>query len=206
VTPERRAVRPPESRRASTPVLVVLAGRPGVGKSYVARRLAARTGAVWLRVDTLEAAMLSAGLERSPETGLAAYLGVRDQAREMLSVGQSVIIDAVNGIDEARAMWRELARTCSVRLRTIDVTCPDPVEHRRRVEDRPAPTPPLEKPTWDEVRAREYQPWTEPVLSVDTTGDPETVLAGILRYLDAAPRRTRGGRPTARTPSRSRAA
>ncbi len=116
------------------PGLIVLAGLPGSGKSTIARLIAMRTGAVWLRVDTLEAAMLAAGISRSFETGLAAYIGIRDQARDHLALGRWVIVDAVNGVEEARKMWNDLSAEISVDKWVVELVCSDPVEHRRRVE------------------------------------------------------------------------
>ena len=195
----RRARRRPPSSRDRTPGLIVLAGLPGTGKSTIARALAHRLRAVWLRVDTLEAAMLEAGLPRSFETGLAAYLGVRDQAREHLRLGRLVLVDAVNGVDEAREMWTDLSREAAVPKWVVELICPDPIEHRRRLESRPPPTPPLPKPTWEEVQVREYLPWREPVLRVDTSLPLSENLLRILRYLRAAPSSEGEGRRPARS-------
>jgi predicted kinase len=173
--------------------LIVLAGLPGAGKSTVAALVADRLGAVWLRVDTLEASMLRAGLPRSFETGLAAYIVARDVAREQLGLRHDVVIDAVNGVEEARQMWRELARECAADRYVLEVVCPDPAEHRRRVESRPAPTPPLPAPTWEEVLQREYLPWREPTLSLDGRRPPEENLRRVRAYL----RRGRAGGPSA---------
>jgi hypothetical protein len=151
----------------------------------MARLLAQRTGAVWLRVDTLEAAMLQAGLPLSYETGLAAYVGVRDQAREQLNVGRWVIIDAVNGVEDARSMWRDLSEELSVDRWVVELVCTNPSEHRTRVESRRPQTPPLPKPTWEEVRLREYVAWREPVLTLDPTLPIDDNLARILEYIEA---------------------
>jgi predicted kinase len=169
-------------RMASPARLVVFAGLPGVGKSTLAKALAERWGAVWLRVDTVEAAILKSGLKQSYESGLAAYIAVRDIAAEQLRSGRSVVIDAVNAVEEAREMWRELSGELHVPRYTIQVTCSDVSEHRRRVESRSPHTPPLPLPTWEEVVHREYLPWHEPVLSIEGTDPPQQSLERILDY------------------------
>jgi predicted kinase len=171
------------------PKLVVFAGLPGVGKSTLARGVAARLGAMWLRVDLIEAALLKSGIAQSFETGLAAYVAVQDIAAEHLRLGHDVVIDAVNGVEPARAMWRDLARDGPADRYTILVTCSDPAEHRSRVESRTAPTPPLPAPTWKEVVEREMQSWNEPVLTVDGVDPPEDNIEKILAYCRSAVRR-----------------
>src|SRR5208282_142421 len=173
---------------ALPPKLVVFAGLPGTGKSTLARTVAGRLDAVWLRVDTLEAALLKAGLTKSFETGLAAYIGVRDIAAEQLESGRSVVIDAVNGVEPARRMWRELSETFGATRYVVEVTCSDLVAHRARVESRAGQTPPLPSPTWDEVVHREYQRWGEPLLSVDGMNSPEQNIRRILEYCSTTAR------------------
>jgi predicted kinase len=175
----------PARGQGRSPVLVVFAGLPGVGKSTLAERLATELGGAWLRVDSVEASLLAAGIPISFETGLAAYIVVQRLARENLRLGRPVVVDAVNGVEPARRMWEDVARELGVRRTVIEVVCSDPAEHRRRVERRPDPTPPLPPPTWDEVRHREYVPWTEPVLTVDGLRPVEENLARIREYLAA---------------------
>lgn len=165
------------------PRLVVLSGLPGTGKSTLARLLADRLGAIWLRVDLIEASLLRAKIPQSFETGLSAYLVAQDIAREHLKLHRDVIIDAVNGVEPARRMWRSLARECNASRFVVEVTCPDPGEHRRRVQSRRGPTPPLPKPTWEEVVQREYQPWKERVLSIDGVNDPVENVTRVVDYL-----------------------
>jgi predicted kinase len=162
------------------PFLLAFGGLPGVGKSTLAREVARRTSAVWLRVDAAEAAMLEAGLTRSFETGVAAYLVARNVGAEQLQIGRDVVVDAVNGVEEARATWRDLARDSGARLLFVEVTCSDRDEHRRRVESRATATPPLPVTTWAELSQWEYQPWKDPVLSIDTIRPPSECVARIL--------------------------
>ena len=48
------------------------------------------------------------------------------------------------------------------------MVCSDPEEHRRRVETRGTDVAGLVKPAWDDVVAREYEPWTRRRLVVDS--------------------------------------
>lgn len=41
-------------------MLLIFGGLPGTGKSTIARLLAARLGAVWLRIDSIEQALILA--------------------------------------------------------------------------------------------------------------------------------------------------
>lgn len=138
---------------------------------------------MWLRVDTIEAALLKAGLSQSFETGLAAYVAARDIASEQLRLGLTVVIDAVNGVQEARQMWRDLAREWNVPIRVVEVRCTDLAEHRKRVESRTVKTAPLPAPNWEEVVHREYLPWPEPVLSVNGAAPVDQNVQLILSNL-----------------------
>ena len=41
------------------------------------------------------------------ETGLAAYLVAEVVARESLTLGHTVVVDAANYVEQARQMWRD---------------------------------------------------------------------------------------------------
>lgn len=178
---------PPSRPRPRRPKLVVFAGLPGVGKSTLARAAAVPLDAVLLRVDRVEAALLSAGIARSFETGLAAYLAVAEVARDHLGFRRTTIVDAVNGVEEARRLWRELAEEFGADRYVVEVVVPDAVEHRRRVETRAPPTPPLPTPSWDDVVRRTYVPWDEPVLTVEGTRPVRENLVRIVRYVVRTP-------------------
>lgn len=139
-------------------VLHVLGGLPGCGKSTLARALAGRVGAVWLRVDTIEQSIRDAG---GTFVGPEGYLVAAAVARDNLADGRDVVVDAVNPLPVTREGFREAARSAGARLHEIEVHCSDPAEHRRRVEHRLAEVPGLRLPTWDEVVAREFVPWPE---------------------------------------------
>ncbi len=170
----------------STGTLVEFGGLPGTGKSTLAGWLAGKTGAVWLRIDEIEGAMRRNGL--TPEqTGVAAYSVAHDVAAGHLRRGLTVIADAVNPVSEARLGWRDLAASAGAAHVVIETVCPDRAEHRRRVETRVSDLAGWVYPTWGEVElaARDYQPRTDPRLTVNTTRPVEGSYRAIRTHLPA---------------------
>lgn len=166
--------------------LIVFGGLPGTGKSTLARELSSRRGCPLLRVDEIEAALWRAGISREQPTGLAAYLLAETIAENCLRVGGEVIVDAVNPVEEARETWRELAGRTGASLRFVEVVCSDLVEHRRRVRERSADIEGQRVPSWEQVRARHYQPWRDPRLILDSNLPAQTCQSNLDAYLSEA--------------------
>jgi len=150
-------------------VLVVFSGLPGVGKTTVARALAARLGAVYLRVDTVEQAMRAAGLAG---VGAAGYGVAQAVGEDNLRLGSSVVVDCVNPVRESREGLRLVAERVGVRLADVHLVCLDAVEHRRRVEGRVADIAGHVLPTWESVTRSEFEPWDDGVLVLNTAALP----------------------------------
>ncbi|MDI1461253.1 ATP-binding protein [Catellatospora sp. KI3] len=163
-------------------MLIVFGGLPGVGKTSLSRPVARQLGAVWLRIDALEAAMWRVGLPHDGPVGLAAYAVAHAAAAGQLSLGGTVVVDAVNPVEEARQGWRDLAVRHDVPLRLVEVVCSDPVEHRRRIEQRPPEPDQPQVPTWDDVTGLRHDPWTGPRLTVDTAAGADRCLAEVLEH------------------------
>lgn len=156
--------------------LIVLSGLPAVGKSTLARALAARTRAMWLRIDTMDQAIWASGT--APEDLRDwTYRAAQALAADNLALGQDVIADCVNPVKVARAGWSAAAAHTGARICLIEVVCSDGAEHRRRVETRPGEVEGLVLPSWAHVQDREWEPWDEPVVRLDTSG--RTVAACV---------------------------
>jgi predicted kinase len=150
-----------------TPVLVVVGGLPGSGKSTISERLARDIGAPYLRVDRIEQAIVAYSSLTHP-VGIAGYAVAYALAVEQLSLGLDVVVECVNPIAATRDAWVSTAEGADAGIVEVEVVCSDPVEHRRRVETRATDVDGLVKPTWAEVIGREYEPWARPHLVVDT--------------------------------------
>ena len=90
-------------------------------------------------------------------------------AETSLALGQAVVIDAVNGVVEAKDWWRDLASRIGVPLVVIETICSDPELHCRRLESRSRRLAAFPEPSWDIVieRRAEWVDWTEDRLVLD---------------------------------------
>ena len=169
-----------------TAKLIVFSGLPGVGKSTLAERVAQELAFPLFSVDPIESALLKSGLTRSFETGLAAYLVAETLADAHLTRGLSVIIDAVNPVQEARDMWQHLAEKHHVVLHLLECVC-EPHLHQARIAARSRQMYGLAEVTWEEVEQRRasYVPWTEARLVIDTAQPLEACVQQAIVYVSS---------------------
>lgn len=151
-------------------ILVALSGLPGVGKTTLAKELAAQVKAVHLRVDSVESALKNSVLQIDPAED-AGYLAIASVAVDNLLLGFDVIADTVNPIEITRNLWARTADSGSAHLLNVEVVCSDQVLHRYRVEARESDIQGLVVPDWQKVSDRKFDPWKEDRLVVDTSID-----------------------------------
>ncbi len=150
----------------------------------LARGVADAIGATYLRIDTIESAIVSTLMPYQDNP--VGYVVAERVAADQLIAGRDVVADAVNAVAPARAGWVALAERTGAGLRFVEVRCGDVAEHRRRVEGREAEMPGHGVPTWAQVQARGYEPWPTELpgrLLIDNIGDPAGNIARILAGL-----------------------
>lgn len=166
------------------PKLVVFAGLPGSGKSTIARELARRTGAAWLRIDAMDQAIRASGTAPKDLRDWT-YRAAQALAADNLALGRDVIGDAVNDCREARDGWQAAGARAGAQVLWLEIVCSDPVLHRRRVEGRTSDIPGLVLPDWDAVATRSYEAWDRGRTAIDTARlDLDACVALALRAWD----------------------
>ena len=151
------------------PTLYIFSGLPASGKSTLAKALAKKLRATYIRIDTIEQGLRDlCQYEVEGEGYELSHRIVRDN----LAVGNDVIADSVNPWELTRKEWNQVATSANAKYINIEVVCSNQKEHRARVETRRADVQNLKLPTWEDVLNRDYHPWSSPHLQIDTSNQP----------------------------------
>ncbi len=117
--------------QADSPLLVVVLGLPGTGKTTFARALADRLGAVHLNTDMLRAELgLQGHYDEAAKAGI--YRELLQRCRAELDLGRTVILDGTFYRKAFRNEISRLAREGVSRLRWIELSA-DPETVKQRV-------------------------------------------------------------------------
>jgi predicted kinase len=149
------------------PTAYIFSGLPGVGKTTLAKILTKNiNNTTYLRVDTLEYFLKKEYFNISlTKQGydLAYFL-----AKENLELGNNVIIDCCNPIEESRQFLQNLSSIKSVKIINIEVICSDINTHKNRVELRFNKNK-NKYPSWQKVLNKDYQNWdNKQIIRIDT--------------------------------------
>ncbi len=116
--------------RKRKPLLVVLCGLPGSGKSVVAREIAQRIDGVLLRTDVVRRELFPTRRYTEDETARV-YEEILARSAQYLRQGSSVVLDGTFSKEKWRTKAREMADAAGVPMRLVEVvSSPEVVEAR----------------------------------------------------------------------------
>ena len=122
----------------------------------------------WLRIDSIEQALRDSGEMAPGMPGGAGYYAAVAVARDVLASGGDVLVECVNPLPLTRRLWEETASALGCRFLAVEIVCSDAAEHRRRARQRVGDIEDLKLPDWQEIEHRDYAPWPEADLRLDT--------------------------------------
>ena len=115
--------------------LIIFGGLPASGKTTIARSVARAVHAAYVRVDTIEEAIVASSPLAHP-VGVVGYAIAYTVAAENLQLGAVVVADTVNPLAVTRDAWYAVAGDAGAPYLDVEVICSDPVEHERRATVR----------------------------------------------------------------------
>jgi predicted kinase len=169
------------------PVLILVTGLQGTGKSTVAGIVANLLGAPLIAHDWAMSGLrpfpeVQAALDtmEPPGHGRVGWSVLRALAQSELRRGVSTVLDGVARAPQLEEL-RLLAEEEGVRFLVIMTECSDPELHRSRVDGRDRGIPGWYELDWNHVE-QSRKSW-DPEMAVDLTVDTAQPMAPIRRYL-----------------------
>jgi predicted kinase len=165
------------------PILIVVSGLPGTGKSYLARRLTERLPFVIVETDFIRKTLFAQPTYSAEESGWVHRVG-HALIDRLLRKGVRVIFDATNLVEFQREMLYHLADKAGAKLIIVQTHAAEEVV-RQRLERRHEVRDPhdLSDADWRIYKrmAGRQQKIRRPHLIVDTSADLDAAITKILR-------------------------
>lgn len=174
---------PRTDQTTATPVLLLITGLPGTGKSFLARKIAERLPCTIVESDLIRKTLFPQPTYRGAESALV-HRVAHVLIEQMLTAGYRVIYDATNLIEWHREKVYHLADRACARLVIICTIAPESVIRERLTQRFIARDPrDLSDANWDVFQAlqSDQEPVRRPHLVVDTSGDIDAAVAKVLR-------------------------
>jgi predicted kinase len=168
--------------KTEKPILFIFSGLPGTGKSTIAKHLSSIFKAAYFRIDTIEQGIRDLFSVNITDEG---YKFTHLLCKDNLLLNNNVVADSCNPFELTRREWENVAKTCNSHYINIEMVCKNTEVHKSRIENRKNEVVTLELPTWNDVLHREYHPWTQEHLVIDTSeNDIKECILRIQKNID----------------------
>jgi predicted kinase len=171
------------------PVLIMMSGLPGSGKSHLSRVLAERVRAVVIESDAVRKALFPEPCYTADESAMV-HRACQQLMRRLLTRGVRVVFDATNLVEFQREIIYSLVRRSGARLLIVRTVAPEEVIRERltRREESPESASDADWRVYRRMAHRE-QKIRQPHVCIDTSQDMEDAVRKVMRVLRRGPRR-----------------
>lgn len=179
-----------------SPVVVLVAGSPGAGKSTLAEGVAKQLRGPVFSLDWVMGALVLARAITDENAFEVADLQLKAMVARHVQLGIDVVVDTSGHTREERARWRELTERLGGVFVGVECVCSDEVVHRERVEGRDRKIPGWHATVpWVHVQRMRglWEQWEEQHLVLDSA--VETPAGSVKQVLEVV----RGLRSTGET-------
>ena len=172
---------PPDVETTAYPVLIVMSGLPGSGKSHLSQRLAQQLSAVVIESDHVRKALFPEPTYSAQESTIV-HRTCQRTMRRLLSKGVRVIFDATNLVEFQREVLYSLAERSGAALLIVRTVAPEQVI-RERLEQRKDSTQSASDADWRIYRrmSKREQRIDRTHLCIDTSHDIDDAVRKIVK-------------------------
>jgi predicted kinase len=188
------------AERSFSPAVIMMVGLSGTGKSFIARALAGRAGAVLISTDTIRREQVEpeslgptayASGAYAPARREVIYKEMMERAKRHLALGRSVVLDATFLTRQLRKLATQLAADFNILLHAVSIDAPESVV-RERLVARGASA--ASDARWDTYVAQRdmFEPLDDVdaarLVRLDSTRPLDVLVDDVLSSLEAAPK------------------
>ncbi len=172
---------PADRETTAYPVLIMMSGLPGSGKSHLGQRLAEQLPAIVIESDRVRKALFPQPSYSAQESACV-HGTCQEIIRRLLRKGMRVIFDATNLVESQREVLYNLADRSGARLIIVRTMAPEGIV-RERLEERRRKDEGGSDADWRIYRrmSRREQRIRRAHLCVDTSGDMDDAVWKVLK-------------------------
>jgi predicted kinase len=175
------------------PVLVIVSGLPGTGKSHFSARLAKKLDFVILESDALRKLLFPSPVYSKEESSYLFQI-IHRLLEQLLKKGASVILDATNLSESHREHLYHIAERCHTKLFIVEVKAPPLLVYNRLKRRHSAQNKEETKSDADWEVYRQMKPTVEKIrrrhYSIDTSQDISHAIDKVVRDIKSSRRET----------------
>jgi hypothetical protein len=172
---------PPDMETTAYPVLIMMSGLPGSGKSYLSQRLAQQLPAVVVESDRVRKVLFPQPTYSGQESTVV-HRTCQEVMRRLLRKGVRVVFDATNLVEFQREILYNLADRSSARLLVVRTVAPEQVV-QERLERRKDSIEGASDADWRVYRrmSKREQKIRRTHLCIDTSHDIDDAVRKVMR-------------------------